>query len=629
MQRSRTDRRQMAGVAEWDTGHCYTNLTLKMEENRRIYMKKHMLQEFLDRANRDESVYMDEVMQCFSGEPCVIRCTLHLTLGGEKQFEIRTPVIDEADTQAFAFLQDYVYARIYNVICTLGGASMQLSVGDDDRQAQRLLRDLNRDFMIDTPRAERTGYGKCLNVTDRVNAAVGKAPFRFAISHEAHAPAKAEQPQKADAAEVFCRAVVSAQTGLYCGVDIGGTDIKLVGAKNGRICAVKEFDWNPAAFTTCAQLTAPVLLLVRIIRAALSLPDAQTPEQQSLLAKLLEKDAPVEQMQPLLEQLETLVQLKLLDGIGVSFPDVVIDDMIVGGETLKTKGIRDAAVDYEQEFAELRQLGPQLKAFCKKSGHVHIGNDGSLAAFTAAVEWAWEPAHRAKVRSGAFAHTLGTELGSGWIDTTGEIPQIPLEIYNCIIDLGAYSSRRYDTRDVRSVRNFNTGLSGTLQKYTSQYGAYRFAARLLPEAAPEAYQALFDEGYLTQTDAGLFVVMQPKDMRKALLEYLMTRACEGQPQMEQIFREIGRCLYAAWYIAEDILAPAVKSRVLFGRFVKKEHCFRLMEQGVHSQSPVELYAADSSLAYTPLMLDLEHDPVHTVAQFGQAVGAVYFAAMNR
>ena len=54
-----------------------------------------------------------------------------------------------------------------------------------------------------------------------------------------------------------------------------------------------------------------------------------------------------------------------------------------------------------------------------------------------------------------------------------------------------------------------------------------------------------------------------------------------------------------------------------------------MEQGVHSQAPVELYAADSSLAYTPLMLDLEHDPVHTVAQFGQAVGAVYFAAMNR
>lgn len=544
-------------------------------------------------------------MQRFSGGLCVIRCTLYLTLGGEKQFEIRTPVIDEADTQALAFLQDYVYARIYNVICTLGGASMQLSVGDDDRQAQRLLRDLNRDFMIDTPRAERTGYGKCLNVTDRVNAAVGKAPFRFSISQEAHALAKAAQPQKADATEVFCRAVVSAQTGLYCGVDIGGTDIKLVGAQNGRICAVKEFDWNPAAFTTCAQLTAPVLLLVRIIRAALSLPDTQTPEQQALLAKLLEKDVSVEQMQPLLEQLEMLVQLKLLDEIGVSFPDVVIDDMIVGGETLKTKGIRDTAADYEQEFAELRQLGPQLKAFCRKSGHVHIGNDGSLAAFTAAVEWAWEPAHRAKVRSGAFAHTLGTELGSGWIDTTGEIPQIPLEIYNCIIDLGAYSSRRYDTRDVRSVRNFNTGLSGTLQKYTSQYGAYRFAARLLPEAAPEVYQALFDE------------------------EYLMNRACEGQPQMEQIFREIGRCLYAAWCVAEDILAPAVKSRVLFGRFVKKEHCFRLMEQGVHSQALVELYAADSSLAYTPLMLDLEHDPVRTVAQFGQAVGAVYFAAMNR
>jgi hypothetical protein len=42
-----------------------------------------------------------------------------------------------------------------------------------------------------------------------------------------------------------------------------------------------------------------------------------------------------------------------------------------------------------------------------------------------------------------FAHTLGTELGTGWIDETGAIPQIPLEVYNCVIDLG--NRRRADT----------------------------------------------------------------------------------------------------------------------------------------------------------------------------------------
>jgi hypothetical protein len=38
-------------------------------------------------------------------------------------------------------------------------------------------------------------------------------------------------------------------------------------------------------------------------------------------------------------------------------------------------------------------------------------------------------------------------------------------------------------------------------------------------------------------------------------------------------------------------------------------------------------AADDTIAFTPLMLDLKSDPVHTVAQFGQAIGAVYFSVM--
>lgn len=46
MQRSRTDRRQMAGVAEWDTGHYYTIYALKMEEKGEVYMKKTYFRSF-------------------------------------------------------------------------------------------------------------------------------------------------------------------------------------------------------------------------------------------------------------------------------------------------------------------------------------------------------------------------------------------------------------------------------------------------------------------------------------------------------------------------------------------------------------------------------------------------------
>jgi len=66
--------------------------------------------------------------------------------------------------------------------------------------------------------------------------------------------------------------------------------------------------------------------------------------------------------------------------------------------------------------------------------------------------------------------------------------------------------------------------------------------------------------------------------------------------------------------------------VLFGRFVKHKRCFELMQEGANARNPVTFVAGDGNLAFTPLMLDLKNDPAHTVAQFGQAVGAAYFAA---
>jgi hypothetical protein len=51
-----------------------------------------------------------------------------------------------------------------------------------------------------------------------------------------------------------------------------------------------------------------------------------------------------------------------------------------------------------------------------------------------------------------------------------------------------------------------------------------------------------------------------------------------------------------------------------------------MQEGAREMFDIMLDAGDDSLAFTPLMLDLKADPVYTVAQFGQAVGAAYFVA---
>jgi hypothetical protein len=63
--------------------------------------------------------------------------------------------------------------------------------------------------------------------------------------------------------------------------------------------------------------------------------------------------------------------------------------------------------------------------------------------------------------------------------------------------------------------------------------------------------------------------------------------------------------------------------------VKVARVFDLMQEGAARREPeLEFVAADSNMAYTPLMRALDADPEYTVAQFGQAVGAVYFANLS-
>ena len=143
-----------------------------------------------------------------------------------------------------------------------------------------------------------------------------------------------------------------------------------------------------------------------------------------------------------------------------------------------------------------------------------------MAAFTAAVEQA---AAGADVSKGFFAHTLGTELGTGWVRPDGSIPEIPLEVYNFIIDLGSFRQKQYDANDVRSINNFNTLLPGTLQKYTCQSGVFRLAARDLPVQDAAAYEEAIARGLLLPQGDRLIVPTEPKDMRKPCLGISWTR----------------------------------------------------------------------------------------------------------
>ncbi len=169
--------------------------------------------------------------------------------------------------------------------------------------------------------------------------------------------------------------------------------------------------------------------------------------------KALDKNASDEEMLSAVERAEAYLQGKFteIDAIGLCFPDVVVKNKVVGGEVYKTRGIRNnPEIDYENDFLQLTNLNDRLIELIKKDGAVNIINDGPMASFTAAVENAAGDSPES-VLEGIFAHTLGTELGTGWVDEKGEIPDIPLEVYNFIIDLGSFVEKQYPSDDLRTI----------------------------------------------------------------------------------------------------------------------------------------------------------------------------------
>lgn len=581
---------------------------------------------FLNAAAPGNSVYMHTIRTAYDtiGVPCYL--ALDMANGGARTFRVRLP--QPGSREEAGFIRDYFYARVYNILSILGGVQMRVYPGEG-AFARELAAGLPASFGIGQAKEARRGYAKCVNVADRMNRALGASAFSFRIMEGAEPPlARTANRAAGNIIADLRTAAAKAMEGLFCGIDIGGTDIKLIGVRNGQIHHIKEYDWNPTGFAHIDPILRTVCLLVRASRALLSMPDKPSQGQRLLAQRILEKETPIPVLEAALEELEAgLGDIRALQGVGVSFPDVVVRNRIVGGETHKTKGVREHAADYEGEFARLTCLDLELGKLCAPEGKVHITNDGHISAYTAAVELAHSPQWE-MVRDGMFAHSLGTELGTGWMDEAGNVPEYPLEVYNCIIDLGNFPAKALPAQDVRSINNFNTGLSGTLQRYAGQSGAFRLAEAYYRADAPQAYQRLLELGLMRwESPERLAAAVEPKDMRKAFLEHLMGQAEAGMPQAEEIFRTIGEYLAATWLETEAVLAPAAKSRILFGRFVKRHRCFQLMQAGAKRICPqLQLIAADDELAFTPLMQQLRAHPSYSVAQFGQAVGAVYFAA---
>jgi len=605
-----------------------------------------VIEDLIEKARAGESVYITDLHRRFGNLPeagsdalvCVVE---PLDGGPARRFDLRVPRLEGLSAEEARFVGDYVQAEVYNILSALGGKRMTLYFDRGRTGLAEVLGALPGAFGIGLGRSARRGYGRAVNVIDRMMGALAPSEeafsFRFGDIEDAPSPPARPRP-KADLAALFRDRAARLGGKAMLGIDVGGTDIKAVLVDDGRLVDYKEYDWFPAGFTRSRQLVDPICAITRLLRARLwlnRLPagDSRARELSEIAARARAKEAGDAEMEAAISAIEAggLDGWPAFDGIGLCFPDVVVKDKIVGGEVYKTRGIRNnSAIDYESDFAELTELDSRLRAWVRPGGTVRIINDGPMASFTAAVEIAASD-EAGEVAGGVFAHTLGTELGTGWVTESGQIPDMPLEVYNFVVDLGSWPERAYEPDDVRSVNNFNTGLPGTLQKYCSQSGVFRLAMKRFAADRPDLLSELVEKGFLERRRAeggeGWYVPTYPVDQRKPFLEHMMGLPDrEGDDADREIWREIGRSIGATFLETKRILDPGTDERFLFGRLVKNRTCFELMSEGAREVAPgISLVVAGTGLANTPLMKELEGRPPLTVAQFAQAIGAVYFA----
>ncbi len=568
---------------------------------------------------------------------------LHSYEGKVRKYRIALPKVRVIDKDTMAFLFSYVVACVYNLLSICGGERLEVyptsSIGV---LALEILSRLPTVFELSVKRVERKGYGRRINVTERILESLSdKKDFKLII-HEQRNYNFGNDMINSEATfssvrglEKTVKKSLDLSGKAICGMDIGGTSIKLAVAVDGRLVFLKEHCWFPTNFTTVGELVEPLLWIARLGSVAATLYSNENVKDRESLIRVLDsirdEETSLEKLKEAVVYAEGCLQdMLFLDAIGIGFPDVVVNNRIVGGEVYKLKGIREnLGRRFEEELGKLSELSDYLsRSLPSNRIKVKILNDGFLAAFTMAVEMV--SSGQSPDMGGVFVHTLGTELGSGWIRSDGVVPTIPLECYDVIIDLGSYPDRQYSVNDVRSINNFNTGLSGTAQRYVGLGGVFRLVVKHALEKEPSLYKAFRKKGFLEviEKDTGVLsleIPSSPRDVRREFFAYLVSLIDEHEV-VRQSFKEMGKYLGVVCLETQQWLPMLPRKRILTGGLVSDPRCYELILQGAKEVcNEIEFDVLDFRLANSPLMKQLKAMEGISVAQFAQAVGAIYWS----
>jgi hypothetical protein len=201
-----------------------------------------MISEFLKKAKAGEPVYINTVYDSFqslsSEESQTLNCVLTLLENEEiRYFPIKIPRF-QGNGEEDLFIKEYVWAELYNILSSLGGKKMDIYIEEKNTQLVHFAQELNNVFDIGKNRGDRRGYGRAVNVIDRMlgTLAPDSEGFQFYIDSLDKIPTLENGKKNlVRDVEVYHSVTKNLEGKILCGIDVGGTDIKIVLVKDGNI----------------------------------------------------------------------------------------------------------------------------------------------------------------------------------------------------------------------------------------------------------------------------------------------------------------------------------------------------------------------------------------------------------
>jgi hypothetical protein len=510
-------------------------------------------------------------------------------------------------------IKRYILAMVNNMVVSFGGSSLTLYFDHTDTVLSLMIQEAINEFDVDRKDNYRTGYGSYINYINRMNVFLGLGHFHFALK-----PLTAWQSPDPDLQfrlyeavsekedmDLLRRAAIEIGGKCFCSLDVGGNSIKGAVVTDGDVTVTKEFQWYPAGIKTADEMNNSQLLIIRFLSDYTGATIAGfAPEREAIVAEALARDASYERVFAAAKYLESreISPYKRFDALVIGFPDIVIANKIAGGETFKQLGMKtNPDVDYETEFFKTSELDNLARVFAKENAPVIVLNDTNTASYLISIEQS-VLAGTILDKNGMFVNTIGSEMGTGFISRGGTVQCIPMEGYQHVIDLGCTDYGNYPLNDIRTIKNTNTEIPGTVQKYVTQMGLFRMALSGFMETGQTIIDTMVKRNLIIfdpQKDSVKIVAENRDKLTRFLTDELLT---EKNSIMNSVLDLMGRAMGVL--IDQDMLLfPEIKpKRLVSGGIMASDMVFSLFCNALRRyNSNYDIIRLDENTVNNPLL----------------------------